>query len=72
MGSSAFKLNIGIVSNGTWIIDPNYNAGCSGVINDIVYYNCHLIATGNFASSISTGPYAPILSSNAVGLIMIL
>jgi hypothetical protein len=50
------------VSNGTWTIDPNYNAGCSGVINDIVYYNCHLIATGNFASSMSTGPYAPILT----------
>lgn len=48
------------VSNGIWTIDANYNAGCSGSISDIAYYNCHLIATGSFASSMSTGPYAPI------------
>jgi hypothetical protein len=47
------------LTNDTWIIDGNYNAGCSGSIGDIVYYNCHLIATGNFASSMPTGPYAP-------------
>ena len=46
--------------NNTWIIDNNYNAGCSGTIGDIVYYNCHLIATGNFASSMPTGPYTPV------------
>jgi hypothetical protein len=45
-----------------WAIDANYNAGCSGTIGDIVYYNCHLIATGNFASSMPTGPYAPVWS----------
>ena len=53
-GIARFTLN-----NGVWSIDANYNAGCSGSIGDIVYYNCHLIATGNFASSMPTGPYAP-------------
>jgi len=48
------------LTNNTWTIDSNYNAGCSGTINDIVYYNCHLIATGNFASSMPTGPYTPV------------
>ena len=47
------------LSNGVWSIDSDYNAGCSGSIGDIVYYNCHLIAAGNFASSMPTGPYAP-------------
>jgi len=47
------------LTNDIWAIDINYNAGCSGSISDIVYYNCHLIATGNFASSMPTGPYAP-------------
>jgi len=53
-GIARFTLN-----NGVWSIDSNYNAGCSGSISDIVYYNCHLIATGNFASSMPAGPYAP-------------
>jgi hypothetical protein len=48
------------LTNNTWTIDSDYNAGCSGTINDIVYYNCHLIATGNFASSMPTGPYTPV------------
>ena len=43
----------------TWSIDTDYNAGCSGTVGDIAYYNCHLIAVGNFASSMSSGPYAP-------------
>lgn len=47
------------INNGVWTIDSNYNAGTSGTIGDIVYYNCHLIATGNFASSMPTGPYSP-------------
>jgi len=47
------------LTNNIWTIDNNYNAGCSGTIGDIVYYNCHLIATGNFASSMPTGPYTP-------------
>ena len=61
-GVSNFRnlVRYNVSSNGDWTIDTNYNAGCSGVINDIVYYNCHLIATGNFASSMSTGPYAPM------------
>ena len=54
-GIARFTLN-----NGIWNIDRDYNAGCSGTIGDIVYYNCHLIATGNFASSMSTGPYTPV------------
>ncbi len=53
-GIARFTLN-----NGVWSIDANYNAGCSGSISDIAYYNCHLIATGNFASSMPTGLYAP-------------
>lgn len=53
-GIACFTLN-----NEVWSIDNEYNAGCSGTINDIVYYNCHLIATGNFASSMPTGPYTP-------------
>ena len=53
-GIARFTLN-----NGVWSIDSNYNAGCSGSIGDIVYYNCHLIAAGNFASSMPTGPYTP-------------
>ncbi len=53
-GIARFTLN-----NGVWSIDSDYNAGCNGSIGDIVYYNCHLIATGNFASSMPTGPYAP-------------
>lgn len=57
-GIARFTLN-----NGVWSIDRDYNAGCSGVIGDIVYYNCHLIATGNFASSMPTGPYAPVWTS---------
>lgn len=56
-GIARFYLN-----DNTWTIDSNYNAGCSGSIGDIVYYNCHLIATGNFASSMPTGPYAPTWS----------
>ena len=51
------------LSDGIWSIDRDYNAGCSGTIGDIVYYNCHLIATGNFASSMPTGPYTPIWTS---------
>jgi hypothetical protein len=51
------------LTNNTWTIDSNYNAGCSGTISDIVYYNCHLIATGNFASSMPTGPYTPVWTS---------
>ena len=47
------------ITNGVWNIDSNYNAGTSGTIGDIVYYNCHLIATGNFSSSMPTGPYSP-------------
>jgi hypothetical protein len=45
------------LTNNIWTIDSNYNAGCNNPINDIVYYNCHLIATGNFTSSTPTGPY---------------
>lgn len=56
-GIARFYLN-----GNTWTIDGNYNAGCSGSIGDIVYYNCHLIATGNFASSMPTGPYTPTWS----------
>ena len=56
-GIARFTLN-----NGVWSIDSDYNAGCSGSIGDIVYYNCHLIATGNFASSMPTGPYTPFWS----------
>ena len=50
------------LNGGYWNIDSNYNAGCSGYVADICYYNCHLIATGNFASSMPTGPYAPTWS----------
>ncbi len=46
------------LSNGFWNIDSDYNPGCSGYVADICYYNCHLIATGNFASSMPKGPYA--------------
>lgn len=53
-GIARFTLN-----NGVWNIDSDYNAGCSGTISDIAYYNCHLIATGNFASSMSTGTTTP-------------
>lgn len=53
-GIARFALN-----DSAWIIDSNYNAGCSGTVGDIVYYNCHLIAAGNFSSSMPTGPYAP-------------
>jgi hypothetical protein len=53
-GIARFTLN-----NGVWNIDSDYNAGCSGSIGDIAYYNCHLIVTGNFASSMPAGPYAP-------------
>ena len=53
-GIARFTLN-----NEVWSIDSEYNAGCSGTINDIVYYNCHLIATGNFANSMPAGPYTP-------------
>lgn len=56
-GLARFYLN-----GNVWSIDSNYNAGCSGSIGDIVYYNCHLIAAGNFASSMPTGPYAPTWS----------
>jgi hypothetical protein len=34
-GIARFYLN-----DNAWIIDSNYNAGCSGSIGDIVYYNC--------------------------------
>lgn len=50
------------LSGNNWIIDSNYNPGCSGYVADICYYNCHLIATGNFASSMPKGNYAPTWS----------
>lgn len=50
------------ITNNSWTIDQNYNAGCSGSIGDIAYYNCHLIAVGNFASSIPSGPYTVVMS----------
>ena len=43
------------ISDNSWVIDQNYNPGCAGSVADICYYNCHLIATGNFASSSSSG-----------------
>lgn len=59
-GVSGFRnLSRFTLSNDFWNIDSNYNPGCSGYVADICYYNCHLIATGNFASSMPTGPYSP-------------
>jgi len=46
-----------------WNIDSNYKPGCPGVITDICFYNCHLIATGNFASSTSSGSTTPFWST---------
>ena len=59
-GASGFR-NIARfnLSNNYWNIDVDYNPGCSGYVADICYYNCHLIATGNFSSSMPKGPYSP-------------
>jgi hypothetical protein len=42
--------------NGEWVIDPTYNAGCNGPIADLCYYNCQLVACGNFAGASSKRP----------------
>jgi hypothetical protein len=50
------------IEGNNWTIDQNYNPGCAGSVSDICYYNCHLIATGNFASSSSNGSNVPFWS----------
>jgi hypothetical protein len=41
---------------GEWVVDPTYNAGCNGYVADLCYYNCQLIACGNFAGASSKRP----------------
>jgi hypothetical protein len=62
-GNTGFK-NIARFNllNDFWQIDQNYKPGCAGGVYDICYYNCHLIATGNFASSTSNGSNSPFWS----------
>ena len=47
------------ILGGNWSVDPIFNPGCPGRIMDICFYNCNLIATGNFASSTSQQVYQP-------------
>ena len=62
-GLSGFKNIARFNINGSnWIIDQSYKPGCAGAVLDICYYNCHLIATGNFASSSSSGSNVPFWS----------
>jgi hypothetical protein len=62
-GNTGFK-NIARFNllNDFWQIDQNYKPGCAGAVYDICYYNCHLVATGNFASSTSSGSNSPFWS----------
>lgn len=62
-GNTGFK-NIARFNllNDFWQIDQNYKPGCAGAVYDICYYNCHLVSTGNFASSTSSGSNSPFWS----------
>jgi len=62
-GNTGFK-NIARFNllNDFWQIDQNYKPGCAGGVYDICYYNCHLVVTGNFSSSTSSGSNSPFWS----------
>jgi hypothetical protein len=55
-GQSGFKcIARYFIDNGVWTLDTDYKPFCYGVVTDLCYYNCQLIASGSFASSSSSG-----------------